>query len=311
MRHIYFKRFVFTALCACVLYSSCGRGGDEGARSEFVKSELEWREGRGDAMRDSTSWLTIAGLFWLEEGTNSFGTSAENDFVLPEGSAPGRAGEFLLADGKVTVKADEGAALSLEGRPVKEKVLTSDSMGKPDVIFLGDLRMWVIERGGRLAIRLRDLGAKALREYQGLEFYPPTEDFRVEGEIVPFDSVRTVAVQTVVGTEAEMRSPGYARFRLSGRDLRLDLFAESVEADRFFIIFRDETSGKETYGACRFMSAKALGDGKVELNFNRAVNPPCAYTPYATCPLPPPGNIVPVRVEAGEKNYGKGGHPGH
>jgi uncharacterized protein (DUF1684 family) len=187
--------------------------------------------------------------------------------------------------------------------------LASDAGGGQDVIELGELRMWVIERGGRFAIRLRDFNAARYKNYKGLKFYRPREELRVKAEYVPFEIPKILKLATMVGTEAEMISPGYLTFRLDGRDLRLDVFGEP-ESNELFIILRDETSGDETYGACRYMTASLLEDGAVDLNFNRAHNPPCAYTPYATCPLPPPQNELPVRIEAGEKRYTKG-HVAH
>jgi uncharacterized protein (DUF1684 family) len=272
----------------------------------FIKAELAWRDTRDQEMRDSTSWLTIAGLYWLKEGENTFGTDAENNIRLPEGSAPPFSGAFILRDGNVKIISAEGIKLTIEGNPIKEKTLKSDETGKPDVIELNDLRIWVIKRGDRLAVRLRDFNAARYKDYSGLDFFLPREKYRIKAVFIPYSSPKTEILTTVVGTEAPMKVPGYISFRLDGKDYRLDTFEMKSNSKTLFIIFKDETNGNETYGASRFMNTTILDDGSVDLNFNRAHNPPCAYTPYATCPLPPPQNILPVRIEAGEKLYRQG-----
>lgn len=286
---------------------SCG--GSERTRDElsaFKKAELEWREECDQGMKKPTSWLTIAGLFWLDEGENTFGTGSENDIRLPEGSAPSYAGIFTLQKEGIKVVAAEGAGITYNDSIIEAMMLQSDAEGKPDVIQLNDLKMWVIKRGDRYAIRLRDLNAPRYRNYHGLKFFPPREEYRVRAAFVPFPEPKTVKLATVVGTETEMPSPGYLEFRIGKKELRLDVFGEDPESKNLFIIFKDRTSGRETHGACRFLASRVLDDGSVDLNFNRAYNPPCAYTPYATCPLPPQQNELSVPIKAGEKQYEKG-----
>ena len=286
---------------------SCG-GSEEArnARSSFEKAELEWRDERDQRMKKSTSWLTIAGLFWLEEGENFFGTGPDSGVRLPEGSAPLHGGIFMLRGDEVKVAVEEGVTITYNDSTIKEMVLKSDTDGKPDVIRLNDLKMWVIKRGERFAIRLRDLNEPHYKNYGGLDFFEPKIEYRIKAEFVKFPEPKTIRLATVVGSEAEMLFPGYVDFNLKGKKYRLDVFGGGHDAEQLFIIFKDKTSGKETYGACRFLVADVLEDGSVDLNFNRAYNPPCAYTPYATCPLPPSQNELPIPIRAGEKQYGKG-----
>jgi uncharacterized protein (DUF1684 family) len=272
---------------------------------EFVQAELQWRSERDQQMRSPTSWLTIAGLFWLEEGEHTFGTDPKNEIRLPEESAPAFAGTFILHDDVVKVVHAGDTEMTIEGRRINEQVLTSDASGKPDVIELNDLKMWVIKRGDRLAIRLRDLNAAPYKEYTGLEFFPPRAKYKLNASFTPYSPSKSQVLSTMVGTTTEMEVPGYLTFQIDGREYRLDAFRDYPESKDLFIIFKDGTSGMETYGASRFMDAEILEDGTVDLNFNRAYNPPCAYTHYATCPLPPPQNILTVRIEAGEKKYAK------
>lgn len=288
-----------------IIISSCNNSKDTSDDPSFVKAELEWREARDRSMKSPTSWLTIAGLYWLDEGENTFGTDPKNIFRLPEGSGSPFVGKFILHKDEVKVLSSAGAVLKNEGKTIKEMVLKSDKTGKPDIIELDDLRMWVIKRGGRFAIRLRDLNAPRYKNYSGLAFFPPRKKYQVKADFIVYYPPKTETLGTVIGTETNMVSLGYVKFRLNGKEYRLDAFETGPGSKTLFIIFKDETSGKETYGTSRFMEAHILDDGSVDLNFNRAHNPPCAYTPHATCPLPPPQNILPVRIEAGEKIYQK------
>jgi len=171
---------------------------------------------------------------------------------------------------------------------------------------VGDLSMYVIERGGRYAIRLKDKNSKSRREFTGLKWYPIQKSYRVTATFVEYDPPKQVQVPNILGETENLPSPGYASFTLNGKKVRLDPVLEEPDAKELFFIFRDLTSGERTYPSGRFMYAEMPKEGKIVLDFNKAYNPPCAFTPYATCPLPPKQNKLPVRIEAGELNYG---HP--
>jgi uncharacterized protein (DUF1684 family) len=270
-------------------------------KKAFFQEELAWRENRDKEMRAPTSWLNIAGLFWLEEGENRFGTSEENSINLPKGSAPPFAGSFFLDNGTITVTSERGIELRVNSKNTNGSVLKGDDFEKPDVVELNDLRMWVIKRFDRYAIRLRDLNHKPFLSFRGLDFFPPKEKYKLIAEFHPFEEPKQVEVGTVIGKNTEMSSLGYVTFKIDGKACRLDAF--SGKPKTLFFIFGDETNGKETYEASRFLDAEILESGKVVLNFNRAHNPPCAYTRYATCPLPPPQNQLKISILAGEKTY--------
>jgi uncharacterized protein (DUF1684 family) len=298
------KTTLFMALCLTILgvlplaHSRALFGEDE---QTFIQDELAWREKREEEMKAPSSWLNIAGLFWLKEGESRFGTSTENPIKLPEGSSPSVAGSFILDNGKIAVTAEKGAELKIDGKSIHRSELKGDDFGKPDVVELNDLRMWVIKRFNRFAIRLRDLNHSPYKNYTRLDFFPPKQKYKLEGEFHPFPEPKIVEVGTVVGENTEMNSTGYVTFKIDGRTYRLDAFSSNSKG--LFFVFGDYTNGKETYEASRFMYAKVLESGKVVMNFNRAYNPPCAYTPFATCPLPPPQNQLEIRILAGEKKY--------
>jgi len=268
---------------------------------KFITEEMSWRKERDIRMRSPASWLTIAGLFWLDEGENSFGADPSNSMKLPSGAAPPTAGKFILRKGKISVIANRGVDLRVKEQRVTKRIIKGDDSGEPDIVELNDLRMWVIKRGGRYAVRLRDLNNSPFKEYKALDFFPPTKKYKILADYVPYSSPQQITLETVVGTTEEESSSGYVLFKIDGQEYRLEAF--SYGPQELFFIFKDETNGKETYDAARFMVSRILEDGKVDLNFNRAYNPPCAYTPYATCPLPPPQNHLKVRIEAGEKKY--------
>lgn len=300
------KIIFFTVIVGFFLMAnvSCSNTTSAKKNEDFDKQEMKWREARDKSMRSPTSWLTIAGLFWLDEGENTFGTDKTNKLVLPLGSAPSFCGKFILGEGKVKVIAAEGTGIRIKNEEIDEKILTSDDQGNPDVLELNDLRMWVIKRGERCGIRMRDFNAQAYKEYKGLEFFPPSEKFRIKGNFVPYDKEKTIEITTVAGTKAEMISPGSVLFALDGKEYRLEAFKENEKNTKLFIVFKDLTNGEETFAKGRFLTVDVLKNGKVDLNFNRAVNPPCNYTPYATCPVPPhKANWLNVRIEAGEKTY--------
>ena len=247
----------------------------------------KWRQAREAELRADGGWLTVSGLFWLKPGANRFGSALSNDIVLPA-SAPATAGVFELQDGNVTAQT---------AGSVRE--LKADSA---DALAMGPLTLAVIKRGDRYGIRMRDRDSRFRREFTGLHWFPVRENWRITARFVA--EPRKLAVANVIGQTEPMESPGYAVFQLGGREYRLYPVLEEPGATELFYIFRDQTSGRETYGAGRFLYSGLPRDGAVVLDFNKAYNPPCAFTPYATCPLPPGENRLSTRIEAGEMKYG-------
>lgn len=247
----------------------------------------QWRRARASALQAEGGWLTVAGLFWLHEGVNSFGKDPSSEIALPDG--PAQAGVFELRGGTVTV--------TMKGESARRE-LQPDSA---DAVRVGRLSLFLIQRGDRLGIRLKDPENPARKQFHGLDYFPVSEAYRVTARWVA--EPRRIPILNVLGQTEPSRCPGYAAFRIGTKDLRLYPILEAPDAQELFYIFRDQTSGRETYAAGRFLYSALPKEGRVVLDFNKAVNPPCAFTPYATCPLPPPENRLPVRIEAGEKKY--------
>ena len=255
------------------------------AVSTFQSEIAEWRRAREERLKADGGWLTVAGLFWLHDGPNRFGKDTAADIALPDG--PAQAGVFELRNGQVTVTMDG-----------KSRPIAPDSA---DVVKVGRLSLFVIKRGDRYGIRLKDPDSEYRRNYHGIQHYPANESWRITAKWVP--APRKIPILNIIGITEDSECPGYAVFQLGGKEHRLAPIIETPGAKELFYIFRDLTTGKETYPAGRFFYSDMPKDGKVVLDFNKAYNPPCAFTPFATCPLPPKENHLQVRVEAGEKTY--------
>ena len=260
-----------------------------GAERSYVESILEWRREREQRLKADDGWLTITGLFWLKEGEQTIGSGPDNDIVLPAHSAPERIGTIEHHGGRTVLRWASPTKKPLELKP--------DTTGRPTQVAFKDITFWVIQRGDRYAIRLRDLQSRLRKEFTGCRWFPVKPEYRIEVRFIPHPEPRKMRVPSVVGIPEEVESPGVAEFELHGRTVRLTAFSSDGSV---WFIFRDATSGKSTYGAARFLYADAPRDGKVILDFNKAYNPPCAFTPYATCPLPPRENRLDVPIEAGE-----------
>jgi len=271
------------------------------ATSPYVAEVEQWRVKREERLKADGGWLTVSGLFWLKDGANTFGSAPGNDIVLPA-SAPPRAGVIDFSGGKATVRVEPGVRVLSGDKPVTAMELRADTAsGGPDVLVLGPLSLQVIERGGRYGIRLKDNQSPRRREFAGLTWYPVSEAHRVVARFVPHGAPRTIPIANVLGQEDQLPSPGYVVFTIGGKELRLDPILEQADAKELFFIFKDPTAGRDTYPAGRYLYTALPKDGAVTLDFNKAYSPPCAFTAYATCPLPPPQNRLAVRIEAGEK----------
>ncbi len=257
-----------------------------------------WRAQRLDELKKDDGWLTLAGLSWLKDGPNRCGSDAAADVILPAESAPANVGLFDFHDGKATFTAAPGVIANLNGKSSPPAILQTDDKGAPDIITIGSVSMLVIKRGDRYGIRVKDTRSKSRREFRGLHWYPVKPAYLVTAKFVAAPA--ELMVPNVLGHVDKMPSPGYVTFELNGSQIRLD---PTVEGDALFFVFKDLTSGKGTYGAGRFLHTPLPKNGKVLLDFNEAYNPPCAFTPFATCPLPPKNNRLKIAIEAGELKY--------
>ena len=248
---------------------------------------MKWRESRLTRLKAEDGWLSLVGLHWMREGENT----------------PIEGVHLTMKDGKVTLAAPAGA--TIEGKRVTDPTVLNDDTAEngPTFVQMGTKRFNVIKRGPKFALRVKDSQAETRTKFAGLEYYPIDPKWRVEARLEPYNPVKKIPITDITGLTTDNDSPGALVFTVDGKEYRLDPILEEAGGD-YFIIFKDETSKNETYPAGRYLYAKpADASGKVIVDFNKAYNPPCAFTPYATCPLPPQQNRLAVRVDAGEKNY--------
>jgi uncharacterized protein len=269
--------------------------------AKWASDLAEWKQWRDGRLRQPDSWLTLVGLAWLQPGNNGVGSHPANRVVLPT-SAAGSLGVLRLDGERVTFLASPGAKVTADGAPVTTIDMKSDATGEPTVLHSGSVQFYVIRRSDRLAVRVKDSEAQALKKFTGLEYYPADARWRVEARFEPSVPAGEIEVPNALGFTEKIASPGHVVFTLGGVEHRL-LALDDTGDGRLFLVFGDKTNGRETYGGGRFLYTDPPRDGKVTIDFNRAYNPPCVFSPYATCPLPPPGNRMPIAVEAGEKKY--------
>jgi uncharacterized protein (DUF1684 family) len=262
----------------------------------YQQSFDQWKADLVDDLKQN--WLSLAGLFWLKPGDNSFGTDAGNAIVFPKG--PGHAGVFELQGTDVTVKFASAATATIDGKPVTTAKLEPDTSAHPTVVELGNLRIKAIVRGQRIGIRLKDLDSEEARNYRGPVFFPLDLSYRVRAAWVASDGKKTVDVPNVLGDTTPTPVAGTVVFKINGQQVQLtDLGGDPSKGLSF--VFNDLTSKTDTYPGGRFLETGPVADGTVLIDFNRAYNPPCAVTPYATCPLAPKVNRLAISIPAGEK----------
>jgi hypothetical protein len=269
---------------------------------EEYRDEIKaWRRKMDDALRAEDSWLALAGLFWLSEGSNRMGTDPSSIILLPKRNLPKHVADILLEGDEVSLLICSEAPLTVDGQVVHRAKLVPDIAGSPTEIKLGELTMMLLKRGDRFAIRLWDNQRTQRVEFGGRKWYPIQESYRLNAQFIAYQPVKVMLFPNELGEVEENEVVGYVRFNLGGKEYRLDV----VEAagDRVLVMFKDLTSGVQTYPPGRYLVIETLINSGVVIDFNRAYNPPCAFTNYATCTFPPPQNHLPVPVEAGER-YG-------
>jgi uncharacterized protein len=267
---------------------------------EHLEHLQRWQAARHTELTDPDGWLSLAGLFWLKPGSNSFGAAPDNDLQFPEGKADAHLGWFWLDDDQVWVEVLPGADVRLEGQPVSQMRLEDDLTGRVTILAHNTLSWYIIRRGEQIGVRLRDRESLYLQHFSGVECFEIDPAWCVEATFEPYDPPREFLVPTVLGTVDHKESLGALVFEIEGVRYQLDV--TSMIIDEFVVVFADATTGKETYGGGRFLRVDPVDEkGRTRIDFNTAYNPPCAFTPYATCPRPTQENKLPLRVAAGEK----------
>jgi len=289
-------------LGSAILFAHAASSAPAAPDPAYVQSFENWKAEQIDDLKKN--WLPLAGLYWLKPGANSFGSDAANAIVFPKG--PARAGEFDLEGKDVTIKALPEAGATLAAKPLISAKLDPDISGHASVVEMGTLQFHVIVRGERVGIRLKDTDSAAVRSFHDLMFYPLDMNYVVTAKWVASDGKKTVDVPNVLGDVSSTPVVGTVVFKINGQELRLTDLGGKPSKGLFFV-FNDLTAKNDTYPGGRFLETDPVVDGTVVLDFNRAYNPPCAVTPYATCPLAPKENRLQVAIAAGEK-FDKAAH---
>jgi len=301
-------RTLFAALALAIVLVSAAQPKDAAWQEEITS----WRAQHAVELQKPDGWLALAGLEWLEPGDTSFGAAKDNKIHLPP-SGPAHMGVLHLDGETVTLSPPAGgfpAGFLLDGKPAQTQTLHADpdhDKNNPRMT-IGTLNMYVIHRGERFALRIKDAKSAALSGFHGLKWYAPNQAYRVTARWIPYAPQKTFTIATLIGTSYPAQVPGSAEFLLHGKTYRLDPILEDPQVARLFFVLRDTTSATKTYGACRFLYTGFPDHGldkpgELVLDFNRLENPPCAYTPYATCPLPPRQNRLPIPLPVGEQRY--------
>ena len=280
------------------------------ATSDWKVGLMAWRAHREQRLSAPDGWLTLVGLEWLKPGTNTVGSASDNRIRL-SASAPAHLGVIRVNGSEVRLAPPEGGfarGVQLDGAPAKPATLADDDAKNPSKLTAGTLTILLLHRGDRYALRVRDSQAPTRLDFHGLHWYEPNPHYRVDANWVPFVPVKKIKVPSIIGVTDKMPAPGVAEFVLDGKALQLEPVLEEPDAKQLFFILRDTTSRTTSYGAARFLYTDFPDHGldqpgHLVLDFNRLQNPPCAYTAYATCPLPPPQNRLQIALPVGEAKY--------
>ena len=292
-------RIMLAALLTMFLASPQGLASDVGA-SSYEEEIQAWRQARNDRLADPDGWLTLVGLEWLNEGSNAIGSGEGNDARIPGG--PAAWGVILVEGDMIRFVPEAGNGVTVDGETVEQARLVADDQGQPTVVRHGDLGFHVIHRES-YALRVKDRRASALLAFEGVPVYDIQPDWRIEGRFLPAEPGTTIGIANVLGQTSDSPVFGTFEFERDGQ-LHSLLALGTAESASLWFLFADKTSGRETYGAGRFLYSDGMPEeGRLVVDFNKAYNPPCAFNEYSTCPLPPQQNRLRLAVRAGEMKY--------
>lgn len=302
------KKNIVPIGCLLTLILSVSACNTADENKNYKKTINQWHHERIESLTQPDSWLSLAGLYWLEPGVNTFGADSTSDIVFPPDKAPAHIGKFILNDSTITVSIASDVPVMHQQKEVSQMKLKSDANGEPTVLNLGSLSWYIIKRSGRYAVRLKDSKSALLQHFEGIDRYPVDKSWKVKATFIPYDEPKTVSIPTITGRPTETKIPGLLEFAIDGKTYQLAPF-QTPGNDEFFVVFGDKTNGETTYGGGRFVYVYKPGeDNTTYIDFNLAYNPPCAFTHFATCPLPPAQNRLSIAITAGEKRFEGGQH---
>ncbi|MCD4832350.1 MAG: DUF1684 domain-containing protein [Bacteroidales bacterium] len=286
---------------------SCQSNTEKFNEKDYIKSVQEWQQQRLENLKSETGWLNLVGLYWLKKGQNPFGSNEANNIIFPE-KAPDFIGTIILYKGNLSISVNEDVSVYVNDSLTIEHNINTDMEDNTTIFKMGSFSWHIIKRDDRYGIRLRDLESLLIEQFTEIPYFTVDPNWRIETKFERFDSPKEIAVPNVLGDVEFEKCYGLLKFQIEEKEYSLMPLGDGVNSG-LFLIFADETSAEETYGAGRFLSVeKPDKNGKTYIDFNKATNPPCAFTDFATCPLPPRENILPVKILAGEKINEHFGH---
>ncbi|MBU8892348.1 MAG: DUF1684 domain-containing protein [Bacteroidales bacterium] len=296
-----FLLLIFLGLISC--QSNTDKFNDE----DYLESVQEWQEQRLQSLKSENGWLNLVGLHWLKEGQNPFGSNEANNIIFPE-KAPGFIGTIILYKGNISISVNKDVSVFVNDSIITERIINTDMENNTTIFRMGSFRWHIIKRGEKYGIRLRDLESPVIEQLAELPSFPVNLKWRVEAKFEKFETPKEIAIPNVIGDIDYEKCYGLLKFQIEEKEYSLMPLGDGTSSG-LFLIFADETSAEETYGAGRFLSVeKPDKNGRTYIDFNKATNPPCAFTEFATCPLPPRENILSVKILAGEKINEHFGH---
>jgi uncharacterized protein (DUF1684 family) len=291
-----------TLFLLCFLWSFCIGQTTVVSDSAYKVQVEQWHQNRVKSLKSETGWLNIVGLHWLKEGNNTFGSGKENSIIFPTGKATKQIGTLTLKDGIVILNVLPDVKVEADHKLFTSGIVFDEKQNIALVLAHKNLKWFIIKRGDKYAIRLRDFESEALKNFTHIDRFPVDSKWKVVATLEAAPQNKTIPIHDVIGLTTETPFGGILHFEIDGKKFQLEA---TLEGNDLFIVFSDKTTGKETYGGGRFLYAEKPATGNIViLDFNKAYNPPCCFTNFATCPLPRAQNHLSIPVSAGEKTYG-------
>ena len=295
--------FIIRGILLTIFLTACTASEYEQTQNmDYLNEVNDWHNRRIENLKKESGWLNLVGLFWLKDGINSFGSDESNDIVFPVAKSLQFMGKIIKQGSSITTYINDDVKIFNSDTIVKKIEMFSDLTNDPTILSYETLRWFVIKRGDKYGIRLRDLTADLVSHFVGIERFPVQDKWKIKAKFIENNPPKSIMIPSIIGTVNESISPGTLAFEIESKEFKL---FPTKSGTRLFVVFADLTSGEETYGAGRFLYTDGPDSNNIVwLDFNKAYNPPCAFTKYATCPLPPDENKLKIRISAGEKNYG-------
>ncbi|TYP95134.1 hypothetical protein LX73_0429 [Fodinibius salinus] len=303
MNKIKFPSLLLISLPLLFVTTFCSNNPDQQTDQQYQQEIRKWHQQRASSLTEEDSWLTLAGLYTLPDGTHTFGADSSNDIIFPA-KAAAQIGTITKKDSSFGVQIKQGITVMHDTSRISSMQLQTDLKDEPTTLRHNDLLWYIIERRGTYYLRLKDTDHPNLTSFSGIKHFPVTKRWRKKAQFIPFDKPKVISIPDVMGEVYQDSLYGMLEFNINGQDYSISPLGHPENDEEFFIIFGDQTNGESTYSGGRYMYVSTPDENNItHIDFNKAYNPPCVFTNFATCPLPPTQNRLDVKITAGEKMY--------